>query len=108
MQKKFDQEDFAIRSKTIQDLCSVIACHDAFEDCTDGDNVGLGGCHFIMYLVLLTVVKEYSWPLIVLSTWFVDFLEELMRECVLLGDSREGLGDEVTGMSWSCDYSDYS
>jgi hypothetical protein len=108
MQKKFDQEDFATRLKTIQDLCSVIACHDAFEDCMDGDNVGLGGCHLNMYMSLLTIAKEYSWPLIVLSTWFVDFLEELMRECVLLGDSREGLGDEVTGMSLGCDYSDHS
>lgn len=30
----------------------------------------------------------------------MDFLEELMRECVLLGDSREGIGDEVTGVCW--------
>ncbi|KAI9509649.1 hypothetical protein F5148DRAFT_1186141 [Russula earlei] len=80
MPKKTDQEDFATRWKTMQDLCSVIACHNAFEDCMDGNGVGL----------------EYSWPLIVLSIWFVDFLEELMRECVLLGDSREGLGEHVT------------
>lgn len=80
IQKKLDKEDFTTRWKTIQDLCSVIACHSAFEDCKDGDNVGL----------------EYSWPLIVQSTWFLGFLEELMRECVLLGDSREGLGEEVT------------
>jgi len=46
----------------------------------DGDSVGL----------------EYSWPLIVLSTWFMNFLEELMKECVLLGDSREDVGGEVT------------
>jgi hypothetical protein len=84
MQKKLDKDDFATRWKTIRDLCSVIACHSAFEDCMDGDDVGL----------------ENSWPLIVQSTWFVDFLEELMRECVLLGDSREGLGDEVTGVCW--------
>jgi len=80
MLKKIDKEDFTTRWKTVQGLCSVIACHNAFEDCTDGDSVGL----------------EYSWPLIVLSTWFVDFLEELMRECVLLGDSREGVGGDVT------------
>jgi len=30
----------------------------------------------------------------------VDFLEELLRKCVLLGDSREGLGEEITGVSW--------
>jgi hypothetical protein len=27
----------------------------------------------------------------------MDFLEELMRECILLGDSREGLADEAIG-----------
>lgn len=30
-----------------------------------------------------------------------------MRECVLLGDSREGLGDQVTGMSLVCDCSNH-
>jgi hypothetical protein len=29
----------------------------------------------------------------------VEFLDELMRECVLLGDSREGLREEVAGVS---------
>lgn len=45
------------------------------------------------------IVEENSWPLIVLSTWIVDFLEELMKECVLLGDSRAGLGEEIIGVS---------
>jgi hypothetical protein len=70
----------------------------------DGDNVGLGGRHVIIYLLSLTIIKEYSWPLIVQSTWFVGYLEELMRECVLLGDSREGLGEEVTGVLSVCDF----
>ncbi|KAI0256797.1 hypothetical protein BJV78DRAFT_1116968, partial [Lactifluus subvellereus] len=83
MQKKFEKEDFRIRWKTIQDLCSVMACHSAFEDCMDGDSVGL----------------DNIWPLVVLSTWFMEFLEELMRECILLGDSREGLREEVAGAS---------
>lgn len=69
----------------------------------DGDNVGLGGRHVIIHLLSLTIIKENSWPLIVQSTWFVGFLEELMRECVLLGDSREGLGEEVTGELSICD-----
>jgi len=45
----------------------------------DGDSIGL----------------DNVWPLTVLSTWFMDFLEELMRECILLGDSREGLADDA-------------
>ncbi len=111
MQKKPDKEDFATRWKAIQDLCSVIACHTAFEDCKDGENVELGGRHAIIYLLIyllsLTIIKENSWPLIVQSTWFLGFLEELMRECVFLGDSREGLGEEVTGMSLVCDCREY-
>jgi hypothetical protein len=102
IQKKLDKEDFTTRWKTIQDLCSVIACHSAFEDCMDGNNVGLGERYVIIYLLSLTIIKEYSWSLIVQSTWFLGFLEELMRECVLLGDSREGLGEEVTGVLSIC------
>jgi hypothetical protein len=78
-QKALAKEDFGTRWKAIFDLCSVIACHSAFEDCMDGDSIGL----------------DNVWPLTVLSTWFMEFLEELMRECVLLGDSREGLADEA-------------
>ena len=45
----------------------------------------------------LIIAKDNIWPLTVFSTWFVDFLEELMRECILLGDSREGLADDAIG-----------
>lgn len=78
-QKALEKEDFTIRWKTMLDFCSVVACHSAFEDCMDGDSIGL----------------DNIWPLTVLSTWFMDFLGELMRVCVLLGDSREGLEDEA-------------
>ncbi|KAH9063340.1 hypothetical protein EDB87DRAFT_1557873 [Lactarius vividus] len=81
VQKALEKDNFRSRWKTMLDLCSVIACHSAFEDCMDGDNIGL----------------DNIWPMTVLSTWFMDFLEELMRECTLLGDSREGLADEAIG-----------
>jgi hypothetical protein len=42
MQKKSEKEDFRIRWKTIQDICSVMACHSAFQDCMDGNSVELG------------------------------------------------------------------
>ncbi|KAF8274923.1 hypothetical protein EI94DRAFT_1711996 [Lactarius quietus] len=77
--KALAKDDLRIRWKAMLDLCTVIACHSAFEDCMDGDSIGL----------------DNVWPLTVLSTWFMDFLEELMRECILLGDSREGLGDDA-------------
>jgi hypothetical protein len=38
----------------------------------------------------------------------MEFLEELMRECVLLSDSREGLREEVAGVSLIYDYPDWS
>lgn len=32
-----EQEELGIRWRTAQDICSVIACHEAFEECKDGD-----------------------------------------------------------------------
>jgi hypothetical protein len=45
-QKALAKEDFGTRWKAIFDLCSVIACHSAFEDCMDGDSIGLGMCQY--------------------------------------------------------------
>jgi hypothetical protein len=58
MPKTLDKTDFTTRWKTIQDLCSVIACHSAFEDCMDGDTVGLGGRHFIINCCHLQLSKR--------------------------------------------------
>ena len=61
MSKQIDKDDFTTRWKTIQDLCSVIACHSAFEDCMDGDSVGLGRRRFIINIInlsLLTLSKR--------------------------------------------------
>ena len=43
-QKALAKEDFRLRWKAMLDLCSVNACHSAFEDCMDGDSIGLGTC----------------------------------------------------------------
>ena len=45
-QKALAKEDLRIRWKAMLDLCSVIACHSAFEDCMDGDSIGLGMCQY--------------------------------------------------------------
>ncbi len=50
-QKVLEKEEFRIRSKTMLDLCSVIACHSAFEDCKDGDYIGLGMYRYCWFLV---------------------------------------------------------
>jgi hypothetical protein len=63
MSKEIDKDDFTTRWKTIQDLCSVIACHSAFEDCMDGDSVGLGRCRFMINIIklsLLTLSKRIA------------------------------------------------
>ncbi|TFY83710.1 hypothetical protein EWM64_g293 [Hericium alpestre] len=65
-----DAEDLSVRWKFAQELCSVAACANAFEDARDGDQVDL----------------EAVWPLIDLSKWLMDFTEVLMKECVLLRD----------------------
>jgi len=50
-QKVLEKDGFRIRWKTMLDLCSVIACHSAFEDCMDGDSIGLGMCQYRRFLV---------------------------------------------------------
>jgi hypothetical protein len=38
----------------------------------------------------------------------MEFLEELMRECILLSDSRESLREEFAGVSSVYDYPDWA
>ncbi|TFY72667.1 hypothetical protein EVG20_g347 [Dentipellis fragilis] len=63
-----DIEELNSRWKAAQDLCSVAACANAFEDCKDGDQ------------------------------WLIDFLEQLMRECILFqeGSSVEDVKPGLT------------
>jgi hypothetical protein len=81
IQKNLDKKDLTTRWKTIQDFCSVIACHSAFEDCMDGDNVGLGGRHVIIYLLSLTIIKREQLA--------VDSTEYMV--CRFLGGIDEGV-----------------
>ncbi|THH20782.1 hypothetical protein EW146_g628 [Bondarzewia mesenterica] len=61
------RDELDARHRTAQNLCSVIACHNAFEDCRDGELYDL----------------EAVWPLIGLSSWFLELVEGLLKECVL-------------------------
>ncbi|KAA1471094.1 hypothetical protein DENSPDRAFT_837020 [Dentipellis sp. KUC8613] len=67
-----DIEELNSRWKAAQDLCSVAACANAFEDCKDGEQSDL----------------EAIWPLMGLSRWLIDFLEQLIRECILFQEGH--------------------
>ncbi|KAI0065405.1 hypothetical protein BV25DRAFT_1906053 [Artomyces pyxidatus] len=72
-QNDADKEMLLVRSKVAHDLCSIMACHRAFEDCKDGENSDL----------------DAVWPLSRLCTWLMAFLENVMKECILLGDAGD-------------------
>ncbi|KIY43345.1 hypothetical protein FISHEDRAFT_53152 [Fistulina hepatica ATCC 64428] len=57
--------------RTEHDICSIAACNLAFEYCKR-NSTGTGNS---------------SWHLLALSTWIVNFLERLLRQCVVCSDS---------------------
>lgn len=73
----------------------------AFEECKEGDLYDLGKYeqHMAWYQ-RLTRSSEAVWQLIGLSTWVVNFVERLMRECVLSADlsiKEERPSDDLFG-----------
>ncbi|KAI0322194.1 hypothetical protein OF83DRAFT_1094908, partial [Amylostereum chailletii] len=72
------------RWKTALDLCTMHACHDAFVSCKERENGDL----------------DAIWPLVGLCGWFVRFLEELLRECILMtGDTEDAKLSNQEGAS---------
>ncbi|KAF7363511.1 hypothetical protein MSAN_01007400 [Mycena sanguinolenta] len=65
-----EREILDARWQTALDMCSLISCNAAFEDCKDGDGFDLNAV----------------WQLVGLSTWIVGFVEKLLKECVLSSD----------------------
>ncbi|THH26462.1 hypothetical protein EUX98_g7717 [Antrodiella citrinella] len=66
--------------KTAHDVCSMEALNTAFEDCQDGDAYDL----------------DAIWQLVGLSTWFIDFLERLLKDCVAFNDETVSLAEVNT------------
>ncbi|KDQ60976.1 hypothetical protein JAAARDRAFT_31975 [Jaapia argillacea MUCL 33604] len=66
-----EKEDLNARWQIAHDACSVVACNSAFDDCREGDGYDL----------------EAVWQLIGLCRWSVDFVEKLMKACILVEDS---------------------
>ncbi|KAH0583791.1 hypothetical protein H2248_009394 [Termitomyces sp. 'cryptogamus'] len=60
-------EDLTARWKTAHELCSLVACNQAFDDCKEGDTYDL----------------DAVWQLVSLSTWIVSLTESLLKECVM-------------------------
>ncbi|TCD64663.1 60S ribosomal protein L7 [Steccherinum ochraceum] len=67
-----EKEHLTAQWKAAHDICSIEALNTAFEDCREADAYDL----------------EAIWQLVGLSTWFIDFLERLMKECVAFHDEH--------------------
>lgn len=95
-------EDLNAMWQTAHDMCSLSAYHAAFADCKEGDVYD--PCKSRIHCRRATVYPLPSsldtvWQLIGLTAWILDFLERLMKECVLFSEqpvSPEGAkADEV-------------
>ncbi|KAI0054153.1 hypothetical protein FA95DRAFT_1480491 [Auriscalpium vulgare] len=91
-----EKEELTVRWKTAQDLCSLMACHGAFDDCENGD-FGVFYGQFMSGVGFDRTPTDAVWPLSRLSAWTMDFLENLMKECVLEGDSGPQESDAQPG-----------
>ncbi|KAG6898359.1 hypothetical protein C0992_009034 [Termitomyces sp. T32_za158] len=85
MTDKDSSEDLTTRWKVAHELCDLVACNQAFEDCKDGDIYDL----------------DAVWQLIGLSTWIVSLTEKLLKECVISSNldssgSKKGNGGDVS------------
>jgi len=72
-----EKANLAAQWKTAHDACSLEALNTAFEDCRDGDAYDL----------------EAIWQLVGLSTWFIDFMERLLKDCVAFNDEAASQPD---------------
>ncbi|KZT09518.1 uncharacterized protein LAESUDRAFT_508521 [Laetiporus sulphureus 93-53] len=66
-----NREGLAARWKIAHEILSLRACCSAFEQCQEGQAYDL----------------DAIWQLVCLTRWFVEFLEELLKNCVLASDS---------------------
>ncbi|EPQ58333.1 hypothetical protein GLOTRDRAFT_91770 [Gloeophyllum trabeum ATCC 11539] len=62
------KEDLALRWRTAHDALSVVACLSAFKDCRDGDSWDLSEASSLLEQFL---------------GWTIQFLEKLIKECIL-------------------------
>lgn len=76
------------------DLCTVSACNVAFEDCREGDGYDLGTPVLASrVLPLLSFATDAVWQLVGLSHWVIEFLERLMKACLLFAGQKKEADD---------------
>lgn len=89
--------------QTAHDMCSLSAYHAAFTDCKEGDVYDpsepcLHPSHTDNIGGSFVVTSGTVWQLVGLTNWVLDFLERLMKECVLFGEQPAGTeGTKVDG-----------
>ncbi|KAL4251734.1 hypothetical protein ABKN59_004474 [Abortiporus biennis] len=66
-----EKEEFTSKWKAVHNICSVATLCSAFDECREGDAYDL----------------DAIWQLVGISSWFVDFLEKLVKECVTAQDA---------------------
>ena len=87
--------------QTAHDMCSLSAYYAAFSDCKEGDiydpSKPLSTRNSpVVHSCALPLAAV--WPLIGLTTWILEFLERLMKECVLFGQRpADAEGIEMDG-----------
>ncbi|PCH37980.1 hypothetical protein WOLCODRAFT_64515 [Wolfiporia cocos MD-104 SS10] len=83
--KDTDKQTYVDRAHAARDICSLSACCSAFEQCREE----------------FTPSLDAVWNLIGLSSWLTEFIEALLKECVIVGDaspttsSQTGTGNQV-------------
>ncbi|KAG6899741.1 hypothetical protein C0993_007270 [Termitomyces sp. T159_Od127] len=79
------REDLTARWKVAHELCYLIACNQAFDDCKDGDiyDLGIRDIDWRPEDELTSFLVDAVWQLISLSTWIVSLTEKLLKECVM-------------------------
>ena len=84
------------------DMCSLSAYHAAFADCKEGDVYDPSEFRFCSYhadkLAAYPSLPRPAtvWQLVGLTNWVMDFLERLMKECILFGEQPASTGGAQT------------
>jgi len=95
-------EELNVMWQTAHDMCSLSAYHAAFADCKEGEVYDPSEPHSYsdradeLTVNLPSPRLDTVWQLIGLTNWVMDFLERLMKECILFGEQPAGVeGDKV-------------
>lgn len=85
-----EREQLNEQWKVVHDLCSISALNVAFDECFDGESYDLGkfSCHVSSLYPELSLATDAIWQLIGLSSWFVQLLERIVKQCIYVGEGN--------------------